>query len=121
MSDWLYTPKQNKLIVESCTGLARKVPIWKSIISTGMIFLDQVEGILRSVRVFLKGVDEEEKEVQNADRCKVENRYEVKKEADSKSSTIGFSPVKASGSGMRSRYPARILRIPVSSRIGGGL
>ena len=85
-SDWLYTPTQNKLIVESLHRLGKEASYLEIDHKHGHdSFLIKSRAFLRSVRVFLKGVDEEEKEVQNADRFrKVENRYEVKKEADFK-------------------------------------
>ena len=85
-SDWLYTPTQNKLIVESLHRLGKEASYLEIDHKHGHdSFLIKSKAFLRSVRVFLKGVDEEEKEVQNADRFrKVENRYEVKKEADFK-------------------------------------
>ncbi len=85
-SDWLYTPTQNKLIVESLHRLGKEASYLEIDHKHGHdSFLIKSKAFLRSVRVFLKGVDEEEKEVQNVDRFrKVENRYEVKKEADFK-------------------------------------
>lgn len=85
-SDWLYTPAQNKLIVEALHRLGKEGSYLEIDHKHGHdSFLIKSKAFLRSVRVFLNGIDDEEKEEQNADRFRqVENRYEVKKEADFK-------------------------------------
>lgn len=85
-SDWLYTPAQNKLIVEALHRLGKEASYLEIDHPHGHdSFLIQSNSFLRAVRVFLNGLDEKEKSEQNVDRFrKVEDRYEVKKEADFK-------------------------------------
>ena len=85
-SDWLYTPAQNKLIVESLHRLGKEASYLEIEHKHGHdSFLIQSKSFLRAVRVFLKGLDDKEREEQGVDSFrKVEDRYEVKKEADFK-------------------------------------
>jgi homoserine O-acetyltransferase len=85
-SDWLYTPAQNKLIVEALHRSGKEASYLELDHKHGHdSFLINSKAFLRSVRVFLNGMDESEKGEQNIDRFrKVESRYEVKKEADFK-------------------------------------
>jgi len=85
-SDWLYTPAQNKLIVESLHRLGKEASYLEIDHKYGHdSFLIRSDVFLRAVKVFLKGLDDSEREVQNEGRFRmVENRYEVKKEADFK-------------------------------------
>jgi homoserine O-acetyltransferase len=85
-SDWLYTPAQNKLIVESLHRLGKEASYLEIDHKHGHdSFLIKSKAFLRAVRVFLKGLDDKEKEEQSVDSFRqVEDRYEVKKEADFK-------------------------------------
>ncbi len=85
-SDWLYTPEQNKLIVKSLHRLGKEASYLEIDHKLGHdSFLIDSPNFLRAVRVFLQGMDEDERLMQNKVAFRtLSNKYEVKKEADFK-------------------------------------
>jgi len=85
-SDWLYTPEQNKKIASALHSLGKPASYIQIDDMHGhdSFLIDSVP-FLRAVRLFLQGTDQEENNRLTGDGFrKLENRYEVKKEADFK-------------------------------------
>ncbi len=83
-SDWLYTPKQNKLIVDALCRAGKNASYLEIDDSHGHdSFLIDSDPFLRALRGFLQTDESKDCEVCEADGFrKLKNRYEVKKEAD---------------------------------------
>jgi len=83
-SDWLYTPAQNKQIVDALLQAQKDVSYLEIDDSHGHdSFLIDSRPFLKALDVFLKADDSENKEIFEEDGFrKLKNRYEVKKEAD---------------------------------------
>lgn len=85
-SDWLYTPEQNKKIASALHSLGKPASYIQIDDMHGhdSFLIDSVP-FFRAVRLFLQGTDVEENNRVTEDGFrKLENRYEVKKEADFK-------------------------------------
>ena len=81
-SDWLYTPKQNREIVEALQRLGKDASYAEIDHDYGHdSFLLKSEKFHRLIRVFLEGADEEEL-VRQSSRPDSSTRTEAKKEAD---------------------------------------
>ena len=97
-SDWLYTPAQNKLIVESLHRLGKEASYLEIDHKHGHdSFLIKSKAFLRSVRAFSRGSTKRRK------RCRTPIAFvklkidtKLKRKRISRLSTIGFSLVKAS-------------------------
>ena len=85
-SDWLYTPEQNKKIATALHALGKAASYIQIDDKHGHdSFLIDSAPFFRAVRLFLQGCDKEEEIRATGDGFrKLENRYEVKKEADFK-------------------------------------
>lgn len=85
-SDWLYTPEQNKLIVNSLHRLGKDASYLEIDQKLGHdSFLLDSPAFLRAVKVFVQGMDQNEIALQNKAAFRtLSNKYEVKKEADFK-------------------------------------
>jgi homoserine O-acetyltransferase len=83
-SDWLYTPKQNKLIVDALLSAGKNASYLEIEDSHGHdSFLINSKPFLKALDVFLKPEQNENQQILEEDGFrKVKNRYEVKKEAD---------------------------------------
>ena len=85
-SDWLYTPAQNRIIVESLQRLGKNASYLEIDYAHGHdSFLLNSPEFLRLIKLFLKGADQEEIDRQQATKSRAaSNRSDVKKEADLK-------------------------------------
>ena len=85
-SDWLYTPAQNRVIVESLQRLGKNASYLEIDYAHGHdSFLLNSPEFLRLIKLFLKGADQEEINRQQATKSRAaSNRSDVKKEADLK-------------------------------------
>ena len=83
-SDWLYTPKQNKLIADALLSAGKNASYLEIEDSHGHdSFLINSKPFLKALDVFLKPDQNESQQILEEDGFrKVKNRYEVKKEAD---------------------------------------
>lgn len=82
-SDWLYTPSQNKQIVDALLQSGKDASYLEINDSHGHdSFLINSESFLKALDVFLKPNGSESSVIEEEGFRKLKNRYEVKKEAD---------------------------------------
>ncbi len=93
-SDWLYTPSQNKQIVDALLQAGKDASYLEINDSHGHdSFLINSEPFLKALDVFLKSDSSERIEIEEEDGFrKLKNRYEVKKEADFRAIDDWVSP-----------------------------